>query len=188
MTNGTGSIRNLTLDEIKALTIDGGNRVSYYPNQKVPTLEEFLLHCKKINLVPVIEIKTPSYEFVYTDQEYQGLVDVIRKCGMEEDAIILAAEPSLTKVRQYSKVLPVQLFNVPNGLDTWVDSYLKEIDNAMLSTDRAYVTEKSVVDKVHSFGYELSVFVINDYNLIKDYESWGVDYIATDIILPGGGV
>ena len=52
-TNGTGSVADMTLEQIKALNVK--IVPGYY--EKVPTLEEYLICCKEYNLVPVIEIK-----------------------------------------------------------------------------------------------------------------------------------
>ena len=57
-TNGEGKVKDLTYDEIRALTIDDGSNVENYPDTKVPTLTEYLDVCGEYGLHPVIEIKT----------------------------------------------------------------------------------------------------------------------------------
>lgn len=56
-TNGSGKISKLTYAELCAFTIDKGNRLDVYPNEKIPTLEEALDVCKAYSLRPVIEVK-----------------------------------------------------------------------------------------------------------------------------------
>src|SRR5665648_1150306 len=43
MSDGTGAIKYKTLAEIKALNITVGVNLAYYPNSKIPTLEEYLV-------------------------------------------------------------------------------------------------------------------------------------------------
>ncbi len=57
MTNGTGQIKNLTLEKLQSLNIDSGINVAQYKDLKVPKLEDYLLTCKKWELMPVIEMK-----------------------------------------------------------------------------------------------------------------------------------
>lgn len=65
-TNGTGNVKTKTLAQIKQLKVDAVNGTDKYPNEKVPTLDEFLDLCKAKNLKPVIELKLTSSNVDYT--------------------------------------------------------------------------------------------------------------------------
>ena len=57
MTNGTGTINDLTSSYIESLIIDSGNCLNEYPTQHVPYLEEILEICNQFNMHPMIELK-----------------------------------------------------------------------------------------------------------------------------------
>lgn len=56
-TNGSGNVSELTYSELSELTIDGGNGLEKYPEEKIPTLTEALDVCREYSLAPVVEIK-----------------------------------------------------------------------------------------------------------------------------------
>ena len=56
-TNGSGKISDLTYAELSAFTIDNGNGLEQFPDEKIPTLEEALDVCKEYSIRPVIEVK-----------------------------------------------------------------------------------------------------------------------------------
>ena len=62
LTNGYKTIKKTTYDELQEYVIDNGVNVEDYPNQKIPTLEEYLVVCKDMKIIPQIEIKNGSTE------------------------------------------------------------------------------------------------------------------------------
>jgi len=175
-TNGTGNVYDLTLAQIKALVVDGGNAVAKYPNLRVPTLEEYLLTCKKFDIVPVIEIKSQAY----TSTNYDDLLAIIRSSGFEENAIFISFDYGiLQEARNRSKNVMVQFLATltPGAIDA-----VLALGNA--AVDVSAVT-KADVEYAHSKGVMVNVWTINDYQIAKTYVGYGVDFITTDQI---GGV
>ena len=84
MTNGVGKIQSMSLVEVKALNIDSGNNIKKYKNLKIPTLDEYLICCKKNKLVPVIEFKDINVNNV------KEVVDKIKGYGLEDESIIIS--------------------------------------------------------------------------------------------------
>ena len=74
--NGTGTITNLTLAEVRAMDF-GSWKSDKYTGEKIPTLEEFIVLCKRIDLIPQIEIKSS----VQTTQ-VASIVNTVKKYGM----------------------------------------------------------------------------------------------------------
>lgn len=73
-TNGahSGSVGSFTLEELKAMDF------SYlfsdtYPNERIPTLEEFLILCRNLGLHPYLELRINNAAL---------LVGIVKKCGM----------------------------------------------------------------------------------------------------------
>ena len=57
MTNMGGNISGLTLNQISGAVIDHGSGIDTYPNQKVPTLREYLELCSQYGINAVLDIK-----------------------------------------------------------------------------------------------------------------------------------
>lgn len=84
MTDGTGTISQMTYAEISALTVDAGNNVELYPDLGVCTLSEALDLCAEADITPYIEIKGGNWS------QLDDLVDLIRQKGLLERAVILS--------------------------------------------------------------------------------------------------
>lgn len=74
--NGTGSIANMTFEEVRALDF-GTWKSEEYAGEQIPTFEEFILLCKRLGLHPYIELKTG------TEAQIKDLVDVVKRYGMK---------------------------------------------------------------------------------------------------------
>ncbi|HHU83714.1 MAG TPA: hypothetical protein GXZ23_00905 [Clostridiales bacterium] len=74
MTEGVGSVRDMTYDELKALSFDSGNnRLLYsHDNLYIPTLDEALKLLVEYDIVPVIELKNVDVELL---PEFVKLLD-----------------------------------------------------------------------------------------------------------------
>ena len=88
MTDGTGVIAEMTLDEIQMLTIDSGSNSWAYPYAWVPTMEEFLESMSnRVVLNAVLDLKFTSVEDIIS------LVQKIQELGME-DSVVLSKRQS----------------------------------------------------------------------------------------------
>lgn len=71
--DGTGKIADMTYSQL--LQYDFGLWMGYeYKGTKIPTLEEFLIVCKNLNLIPYIEIKD-----TVSDAQAKTLVSIVKK-------------------------------------------------------------------------------------------------------------
>lgn len=73
--NGTGNIANMTFAQARELDF-GSWKSATYAGTKIPSFEEFLLLCKRINLYVYAEIQPMTKANVIT------LVDIAKSCGM----------------------------------------------------------------------------------------------------------
>lgn len=92
-TDGTGRIRQMTLEQIEALNIPGSGA---YTNLKVPTFEELIVLCKKIKLIPIIELKMDDITIAENHTTLEILYNIIKKYDMEDRVIFLSV--SYTKL------------------------------------------------------------------------------------------
>lgn len=77
--NGSGNINDLTLEQVRSYDF-GSWKDAKYAGTTIPTLEEFLLLCKRIMLHPYIELKNTE---AYTEAQIRSIVDMVRACGMK---------------------------------------------------------------------------------------------------------
>lgn len=84
-TNGSGTVSNMTLAQIKEYFLWGPNNKfkNTHPNEKMPTLEEMLIAIKPTKGKIFIEIKTGNSKIV------SPMVDLIKKHGMESRVTVI---------------------------------------------------------------------------------------------------
>ncbi len=102
-TNGTGSVALMTLEEIKALEVNEIN--AYATNGKiirVPTIEEFLLTCKKYNLYPYIEMKNIQYGSI------TRLIDIIKSYVGYDFVLLTFSSGRLEVARNYDEFINLE--------------------------------------------------------------------------------
>ena len=177
MTNGTGNVSDFTLAQLKALTIDAGNNIALYPNLKIPTLEEYLVVCRKWNLIPVVEIKAATY----TSDNYDTLISILKKAGLESKAIIISFDQNvLTEIRDRSKYIQLQL--VSSSFSNDLIDFAKALGNTMLDLNYDIITQ-SIIEECHTNDIMVNAWTVNDYNTAKTLRNYGVDFITTDFII-----
>ena len=90
--NGTGNIKDLTLEEVRALDF-GSWKSEEYAGERIPTLEEFLLLCRNLSLHPYIELKTGM-----TTDQAKKIADTVIRYGMKGNVTYLAFDEALLSV------------------------------------------------------------------------------------------
>ncbi|MBR2590583.1 MAG: hypothetical protein IKE65_06635 [Clostridia bacterium] len=104
MTNGEGIIADLTLEQIKQFRITRGSGIKEYPDEQVPTLEEYVKTVVEGGSYPVIEVKAKGgYDFV-------DVVSLLKKYNITDKAIILDYDAEhLRTIRKLCPELKMQL-------------------------------------------------------------------------------
>ena len=105
-TDGTGSVGDLTLAQIK--TLDAGIKFgAAWAGTQVPTLEEALLFAKGRAKSVNAEIKTGA-----TDAEVETIVNMVISTGMASKTILSSFQPTiLQKVRQLHPTIPIGMLD-----------------------------------------------------------------------------
>jgi glycerophosphoryl diester phosphodiesterase len=177
MTDGTGNVSSLTLAQIKVLNIDAGNNLSNYLSLKVPTFEEYLLTCKKNNLVPIIEIKITA-----DITKIQNFVAILKKYNMEQHAVVISFGLNfLQEVRKYSNV-KVQL--LVNTITSDAINSIIALGNAGIDSNYSSVTQQNIID-CHNAGIEVNAWTVDNFDSCLQLVNWGIDYITSNKI---GGI
>ena len=170
MTNGTGKISEMTLEQVKALKVDSGHNISLYHNLRVPTLEEYLICCKRFNLVPIIEVKSI--------RNYQNFINEIINIGFERKCIIISFDNNiLTSLRNLNKNIRLQTLtyvSVEHCLEHQLDVDIQWY-NELLTKD--------FVNLMHTNNIEVNVYTVDDESVLNNVANLGVDYITTNKML-----
>jgi glycerophosphoryl diester phosphodiesterase len=159
-TNGMGKVDKLTLEEIKELDTQKG--------EKIPTLKEALEFLgEKVKIL--IELKEPGYE----EETY----DLIKKKDLIDNVIIVSfKEEALNKIRELDP-------NIETGLI--YARYKKPLEKAVeLKVDYVlplyHFTHTTDVKRAHEKGLKVIVWTINKKEDVEKYVAKGVDGITSD--------
>ena len=159
-TNGRVSVSELTLDEIKRLVTEKG--------EKIPTLEEALQFLgKRVKIL--VELKETGIE--------DKVLDLVHKKGLTDNVIVISFhEEALRKVRELDATVATGLIYVRH----------KNPVQAALDLKAEYLlplyrfTHSANVKKAHENGLKLIVWTINTAEEVAEYKKKGVDGIASD--------
>lgn len=171
-TNGTGSVIDHTLAEVRALHIKN------HDDLQVPTVEEFLSICKVYGCVPVLELKN-----VASDQTgIASLLSTIKDYGFENTAIILCSQYSIGYVQCISPKNPC-IFNIdPTDLETWIPRTGRYFNTNVTMASGTYTVTQEIVSQLHDAGFSVCVGGVNTVEAIKNYFAMGADAVSSDII------
>ncbi|MGG3443385.1 glycerophosphodiester phosphodiesterase [Bacillus nitratireducens] len=183
-TNGTGFVKDHTLDEIKQLNA-GSFFNKKYPNlakkefedAKVPTLEEIIETFGR-NANYYIETKSPD--------EYPGmeekLLEIIKHYEISDKVIIQSfSEESLRKIHSLNDNIPlVQLLSYKKAVQL-TDSEIEKYKTYCIGLGMNYKYIDAVyVKKIKKHGLEVHPFTVDNEKDMEKLLKWGVDGMFTN--------
>jgi glycerophosphoryl diester phosphodiesterase len=175
LTNGYKNIEDATYEELQQYVIDNGVNVDNYPNQKIPTLEEYLVICKDMKIIPQIEIKNGSKE------KLQEILDLLQKYELKENAIIISFKGEMIK----------KVRELDEKIELWY--LVEEIteENIKISKDNNYKlafnhkkNDEEVIKKAIGQGLTLCAWTVDDLTVLEELYNLGVKFITTNAITP----
>lgn len=104
--NGSGRVNDMTLSELRQYDF-GSWKSETYAGTSIPTLEEFLILCKKIGLMPYIELKDTE---TFTYSQLQNIVNIINRHGMLRNTTLISfSEEYLRAIKNYDTTVRIGL-------------------------------------------------------------------------------
>lgn len=175
LTNGYKNIEEATYEELQEYVIDNGVNVDYYPNQKIPTLEEYLVICRDMRIIPQIEIKNGSKE------KLQEILDLLEKYELKENAIIISFKGEMIKkVRELDE--KIELWYLVEEI---TEENMNECkDNNYKLAFNHKKNDGEIIKTAISKGLTLCAWTVDDLETLKSLYNLGVKYITTNAIIP----
>ena len=175
LTNGYKNIEEATYAELQEYVIDNGVNVDYYPNQKIPTLEEYLIICKDMKIIPQIEIKNGSKE------KLQEILDLLEKYDLKENAIIISFKSEMIK----------KVRDLDENIELWylVEEITEENINECKDNNYKLAfnhkkNDEEIIKKAIGQGLTLCAWTVDDLTVLEELYNLGVKYITTNAITP----
>ena len=177
MTNGTGSVRDLTYAQISALTVDAGNGLEKYPNEKVPTLEEYLDVCKDYGLHPVIEIKQDA-----DAADMDGLAEFLMAREEREMFVIISFGRELcARIKALMPETPVYYLVSTNAAEEDISFAVK---NRLDGMDINCGVSDDYVKAIQKAGLDVIVWTVDDLPTAQRFFRLGVSAVTTNTLTP----
>ena len=163
--NGTGSIGDLTLEEVRELDF-GSWKDPLYVGEKIPTFEEFVELCVELELHPYVEVKGGA-----TFMQTKLLVDVVDSADLDVtwisgDKQILTWLAELHGEDRFGLITGIItdsdlqfLLDLSQSVDVFVDT------NYLLLTDVE-------LNNCKSYGIPIEVWTVNSQSVIESLDSY----------------
>lgn len=174
MTNASGCVKDYTFKQIREMKIDGGNGVEEYPNEKIPTIEEYLDICKKYGKIPYIEMKA------LTEKGVKKLIETLDESGWKGKCVLTTFQyKNIERVRAITLDYPVQ-YMVKDDFE------MEEILPALLKYENmtlrisAYVITEEIVESCRENDVPIECYGLKqgDKNQYRRLQELGVQGVT----------
>ena len=177
LTNGTGKVNDLTLNQLMSYKIDKGVNVDLYDSCRIPTLEETLNLCLKLGMKIFLELKND-----FSTEQLNKMVSIIKKYNMVNNIIFISYYyDCLLRLNNIDDTLTISYI-----MDSITDEILdkaKPFKNTFIFTYKPNLTDEKI-EKILSRGYLLGAHVLYQDDYFK-YDLDRVTFIVTDYIIGG---
>ena len=174
-----GTIASHTLAELKSY--DFGSWFSpEFTGEKIPTLEELLILCKKYNTM--VELDLTKLNIFSTKQSLQYVVDVIKELDMQSKVVFTAWPNTLRILSNLITDVAVSIAATYSTADMDNASDIVNIFRvADFSNPNINVTQE-LVNYAHSKGCQVKSWTENNATRLNALLDMGVDRILTDTL------
>ncbi|MBQ6019986.1 MAG: hypothetical protein IJL26_07370 [Clostridia bacterium] len=178
MTDGEGLISEMTSAQIEKLTIDAGNNVIQYENEKIPTAREMLEAAAANGLCPIVEIKTGGAP----SEKYKQLADLITELIPGEFQIISFEMNALQEMKKY---LPdASLWLLSSKVTTEQILSCSDAGLTGVSFNANHFLNHRYIDDILDSGLMVAAWTVDNIRMLDRLYSKGVYFITTNYIQP----
>lgn len=176
-TDGTGSIPDMTLAEVRAL------HMKNYPNVQIPTFEEYLATCKRYGCVPMIEIKAGVPN---NPQSFARMFEVVKNFGLDKKCIISGSKWALANFKAALPDVPFCAIYQNGTGAVWETelAFVSAYSNTGIWWDYLLGATLERATEAHSKGMLFGTFTVDNADNVFDAFENGVDFVTTNSVLP----
>jgi len=174
-TNGSGAVKNLTLEQVRGLDAGSWYDPSFAGTQ-VPTFGDFLdLLVGTPDVTALVELKS-----AWTVEEVTPLLQGIYFRGLQDRIIFASFSPrSLDALQEADPVFPRVLIRAILPIDP-VKIAARYGVIAIMTRASAIEQRPDAVSSMHAAGFGILVYTLNSEDRWGEALAWGVDGIVTD--------
>ena len=177
MTNGEGTIADLTLEQIKQFKIDRGSGIEQYPDETVPTLNEYLKTVTDGGSYPVIEVKAKG------TFDFKDVVFLLREYGITDKAVIIDYDAAhLRTIRKLCPELKMQLlchFVKRSVIDT-----VEQIGNCGIDGMYNFQRNNKLCAEIRNKKIPLNMWTIDSEQALERITLLGASMATTNSLKP----
>lgn len=168
------NIEEHTLAELQSVTLLDKSGTKCRPDLIVPTLETYLLICKKYEKQAILELKSK-----FTDEEIAKIVEIIDGFGyLPKTTFISFKYENLQKIRAILPNHSAQFL-----FSEFSDEITEKLINDRFDVDVRHIAlTKEIIDKFHEAGLLVNCWTVDDPKRAAELIEWGVDLITTNIL------
>jgi len=190
--NGIGDIpiKSLTLNDIKKYDCATKLNISFplqksIPKEQIPTFKELLEMVNKNYNKPIqynVEIKTtPELDSADEVKHFVNmLVNIIDKYDLTNKIIVQSFDKRALKyIKTINPIIKTSLLIENEQIDNNVILLAKELNVNIISPDFVLL-DKKIINDVHTAGFKVIPWTINDIDTLKKMIEYKVDGVITD--------
>lgn len=170
-----GKIEDFTYDEVRTFTYKYGPNFWAYGDLKICSFEEYLDVFVGTNTRPQIEIKSETYDLLYT------VVDAVKAKGLEKSAIVISFD--LEQLKEINRIdSDIELWYLIDRITPERIAEAQAIgSNVWLSPNYDENDAESIKLAIDA-GIGVSFWTVNTVEKAKKLYDLGVRYIESDIL------
>ena len=170
-----GEISDYTLEEVKTFSYKGGKNFWKYEDLRIATLDEYLDVFVGTKTRPQIEIKSETYDMLYT------VVEAVEKKGLEEQAIVISFDlEQLKKIHELNS--NIELWYLIDEITPENIAAAKAVDENMWLSPNFEANDEKSIQLAIDAGMNASFWTVNTIEDAKMLYDMGIRYIETDIL------
>lgn len=180
--NGTGNITEMTFEQVRSYDF-GSWKSEVYAGTQIPTLEEFLVLCRNLNLYPYLELKSAT---TYTQEQINALVAIVKQHGMEKAVSYISFNRgTLQLIANASNVARIGLLWTGGAITQDVITKFKWLDTGVnqlfVDMNESYVTNEAV-ELCKSNELPLEVYCPNVESNILNEDDYITGFTSDELI------
>lgn len=170
-----GEVSDYTLKELKTFSYRDGKNFWKYEDLRIATLDEYLDVFVGTETRPQIEIKSDTYDMLYT------VVEAVEEKGLTEQAIVISFDlGQLQKIHELNS--DIELWYLIDEITPENIAAAKAVDENMWLSPNFEKNDKESIQLAIDAGVGVSFWTVNTIEEAKMLYDMGIRYIETDIL------